>query len=119
MNLSRFYAIAQIEYCRNLSSNGTSRSTRSSSEAAEIGLWRLTANRISAIFGVRLHKTDAPDFGWQEVGGRRRPSGTDPAPSVIFLTRDKADIAVNGPFGTDCYFLVATATPIPDPTILQ
>jgi hypothetical protein len=29
-------------------------STKSSNEAAKIGLWRLTANRISEIFGVRL-----------------------------------------------------------------
>jgi hypothetical protein len=47
MNLSRFYAIAQIEHCRNSSSNATSPFTRSSSESCEIGLWRLPANRIS------------------------------------------------------------------------
>ncbi len=35
MNLSRFYAIAQIEYCRNFISSITSRFTRSSSEAAK------------------------------------------------------------------------------------
>jgi hypothetical protein len=27
-----------------------------SARSCEIGLWRLTANRISEIFGVRLHK---------------------------------------------------------------
>jgi hypothetical protein len=38
------------------SSNATSPFTKFSSEAARIGLWRLTANRISEIFGVRLHR---------------------------------------------------------------
>ena len=38
MNLSRFYAIAQIEYCRNFHlPNATFPSTRSSSEAVNSG----------------------------------------------------------------------------------
>jgi hypothetical protein len=36
MSLSRFYSITQIEYCRNFISNGTSRFTRFSSEAAKL-----------------------------------------------------------------------------------
>jgi hypothetical protein len=46
MNLSRFYALAQATFPF----------TRSSSAAAKSAWWRLTANRISEIFGVRLNK---------------------------------------------------------------
>jgi hypothetical protein len=46
MNLSRFYAISQIEYCRNFIFKRHFPIHK---------IWRLTANRISEIFGVRLH----------------------------------------------------------------
>ena len=39
-----------------LSSSATSPSTKSSSARCEIGLWRITTNRISQIFGVRRTK---------------------------------------------------------------
>ena len=56
MNLSRFYAIAQIEYCRNFIFKRHFPIHKIFERGCEIGLWRLTANRISEIFGVRLSK---------------------------------------------------------------
>jgi hypothetical protein len=56
MNLSRFYAIAQIEYCRNFVFKRHFPIHKLFERSCEIGLWRLTANRISEILGVRLSK---------------------------------------------------------------
>jgi hypothetical protein len=56
MNLSRFYAVAQIEYCRNFIFKRHFPIHKIFERSCEIGLWRLTANRISEIFGARLHK---------------------------------------------------------------
>jgi len=56
MNLSRFYALAQVEYCRNFIFKRHFPIHKIFERSCEIGLWRLTANRISEIFGVRLHK---------------------------------------------------------------
>jgi len=56
INLSRFYAITQIEYCRNFIFKRHFPIHKIFERSCEIGLWRLTANRISEIFGVRLNK---------------------------------------------------------------
>jgi len=56
MNLSRFYALAQVEYCRNFIFKRHFPIHKIFERSCEIGLWRLTANRISQIFGVRLNK---------------------------------------------------------------
>jgi hypothetical protein len=56
MNLSRFYAIGQIEYCRNFIFKRHFPIHNIFERSCEISLWRLTANRISEIFGVRLNK---------------------------------------------------------------
>ncbi len=56
INLSRFYAIAQIEYCRNFIFKRHFPIHKIFERSCEIGLWRMTANRISEIFGVRLTK---------------------------------------------------------------
>ena len=56
MNLSRFYSIAQIEYCRNFIFKRHFPIHKIFERSCEIGLWRLTANRISEIFGVRLNQ---------------------------------------------------------------
>jgi hypothetical protein len=56
MNLSRFYAIAQIEYCRNFIFKRCFPIHKIFERSCELGLWRLTAHRISEIFGVRLNK---------------------------------------------------------------
>ena len=54
MNLSRFYAIAQIEYCRNFIFKRHFPIHQIFERGCEIGLWRFTANKIAEIFGVRL-----------------------------------------------------------------
>src|SRR5437764_13458364 len=55
MNLSRFYAIAQIEYCRNFIFKPHFPIHKIFERSCELGLWRLTAHRIREIFGVRLN----------------------------------------------------------------
>ena len=56
MNLSRFYAISQIEYCRKFIFKRNFPIHKIFERSCEIGLWRLTANRIGEIFDVRLNK---------------------------------------------------------------
>ena len=56
MNLSRFYAIAQVEYCRNFIFKRHFPIHKIFERSCEIGLWLMTANRISEIFGGRLTK---------------------------------------------------------------
>ena len=54
MNLSRFYSIAQIEYCRNFIFKRNFPIHKIFERGCELGLWRLTASKISEVFGVRL-----------------------------------------------------------------
>ena len=54
MNLSRFYAVHQIEYCRNFIFKRHFPIHKVFERSCELGLWRLTAHKISQIFGVRL-----------------------------------------------------------------
>src|SRR3974377_1430105 len=56
INLSRFYSIAQIEYCRNFIFKRHFPIHKIFERSCELGLWRLTANKISEIFGQRLHR---------------------------------------------------------------
>jgi hypothetical protein len=56
MNLSRFYALVQVEYSRNFIFKHHFPIHKIFERSCEIGLWRLTANRISEIFGVRLNR---------------------------------------------------------------
>jgi len=56
MNLSRFYALTQLEYARNFMFKRHFPIHKIFERSCEIGLWRLTAHRISEIFGVRLNK---------------------------------------------------------------
>lgn len=56
MNLSRFYAVAQIEYCRNFIFKRHFPIHKLFERGCEIGLWRLSAHKIAAIFGVRLSR---------------------------------------------------------------
>ena len=56
MSLSRFYSMAQIEYCRNFIFKRHFPIHKLFERSCEIGLWRLTAHRISEIFGIRLNK---------------------------------------------------------------
>jgi hypothetical protein len=55
INLSRFYSISQIEYCRNFIFKRNFPIHKLFERSCEQGLWRLTAHKISEIFGQRLH----------------------------------------------------------------
>src|SRR6516225_8482587 len=57
LNLSRFYAIAQIEYCRNFIFKRNFPIHKLFERSCELGLWRLTADKIAEIFGTRLNRT--------------------------------------------------------------
>jgi hypothetical protein len=54
INLSRFYAISQIEYCRNFIFKRNFPIHKLFERACELGLWRLTADKMATIFGTRL-----------------------------------------------------------------
>src|SRR5271165_2031026 len=56
LNLSRFYAIAQIEYCRNFIFKRHFPIHKLFERSCELGLWRLTADKIAEIFGARLNR---------------------------------------------------------------
>src|SRR5690349_18427666 len=56
MRLSRFYAINQIEYCRNFIFKWNFPIHKLFERSREIGLWRLTATKIAEIFGTRLNR---------------------------------------------------------------
>jgi hypothetical protein len=56
MNLARFYAVHQIEYCRNFIFKRHFPIHKVFERSCELGLWRLTAHKITEIFGVRLTK---------------------------------------------------------------
>jgi hypothetical protein len=56
LNLSRFYAIAQIEYCRNFIFKRNFPIHKLFERSCELGLWRLTADKIAEIFGTRVHR---------------------------------------------------------------
>ena len=56
LNLSRFYAIAQIEYCRNFIFKRHFPIRKLFERSCELGLWRLTADKITEIFGTRLNR---------------------------------------------------------------
>jgi hypothetical protein len=62
MNLRRFYAVSQIEYCRNFIFRRHFPIHRIFERGCEIGLWRLTANRISEIFGTRINRKTRGKF---------------------------------------------------------
>lgn len=67
MSLSRFYSISQIEYCRNFIFKRHFPIHKIFERSCEIGLWRLTANRISEIFGVRLDKRLRGKLIWSDL----------------------------------------------------
>jgi hypothetical protein len=54
MNLRRFYAVRQVEYCRNFVFKRHFPIHKIFERSCELGLWRLTAHKISEIFGTRL-----------------------------------------------------------------
>src|SRR3974390_2171757 len=57
LNLSRFYSIAQIEYCLNFIFKRHFPIHKLFERSCELGLWRLTADKIAEIFGTRLNRS--------------------------------------------------------------
>jgi hypothetical protein len=53
---SRFYAITQIEYCRNFIFKRNFPIHKLFERSCELGLWRLSADKIAEIFGTRLNR---------------------------------------------------------------
>ena len=56
MNLHRFYAVSQVEYCRNFIFKRNFPIHKIFERGCEIGLWRMTANKIAEVFGQRVTK---------------------------------------------------------------
>ena len=56
MNLRRFYAVSQIEYCRNFIFKRNFPIHKIFERGCEIGMWRMTANKIAEVFGQRVTK---------------------------------------------------------------
>jgi len=56
INLRRFYAISQIEYCRNFIFKRHFPIHKIFERSCELGLWRLCVDKISEIFGQRVTK---------------------------------------------------------------
>lgn len=56
MNLSRFYALNQVEYCRNFIFKRNFPIRKIFERSCEIGLWRMTGQKISEVFGIRVSK---------------------------------------------------------------
>ena len=56
MNLRRFYAVSQVEYCRNFIFKRNFPIHRIFERGCEIGLWRMTAHKIAEVFGQRVTK---------------------------------------------------------------
>ena len=62
LNLSRFYAITQIEYCRNFVFKRHFPIHKLFERSCELVLWQLTADKIAEIFGTPGQSADAE--GW-------------------------------------------------------
>jgi len=56
INLKRFYSIAQVEYCRNFIFKRHFPIHKLFERSCELGLWRLTSDKIASIFGQRLNR---------------------------------------------------------------
>ena len=56
LNLSRFYAITQVEYCRNFIFKRNFPIHKLFERSCELGLWRLTADKIAEVFGTGLNR---------------------------------------------------------------
>jgi hypothetical protein len=56
ISLRRFYAINQIEYCRNFIFKRNFPIHRIFERSCELGLWLMTADKISEVFGTRITK---------------------------------------------------------------
>ncbi len=81
MYLSRFYALSQVEFCRNFIFKRHFPIHKIFERGCDLGLWRLTANRISEMFGVRQSKKLAGKLAAGPPSNSTRPS----SPPLISL----------------------------------
>jgi hypothetical protein len=56
INLSRCYSLQQVEYCRNFILRRNAPLHKLFERSCDLGLFRLSADKISQMFGFRLHK---------------------------------------------------------------
>jgi hypothetical protein len=56
INLGRYYSLQQVEYCRNLIFRRNFPIHKLFERSCDLGLLRLSADRIAEVFGWRLHK---------------------------------------------------------------
>ena len=56
INLRRFYALTQVEYCRNFIFKHRFPIRKIFERSCDMGLWRLTGRKIAEVFGQRLTK---------------------------------------------------------------
>ncbi len=56
INLSRHYSLQQVEYCRNFIFRRNFPIHKLFERSCDLGLFRLTADKLSQMFGFRLHK---------------------------------------------------------------
>lgn len=56
INLKRHYSIQQVEYCRNFIFRRNSPIHKLFERSCDMGLWRLLPDKITQIFGFRIHK---------------------------------------------------------------
>jgi hypothetical protein len=56
LNLSRYYSLQQVEYCRNLIFRRNFPIHKLFERSCDIGLLRLSADRVAQVFGWRRHK---------------------------------------------------------------
>ena len=56
INLGRYYSLQQVEYCRNLIFRRNFPIHKLFERSCDLGLLRLSADRIAQVFGWRLHK---------------------------------------------------------------
>jgi hypothetical protein len=56
INLGRYYSIQQVEYCRNLIFRRNFPIHRLFERSCDLGLLRLSADRVAQVFGWRLHR---------------------------------------------------------------
>jgi hypothetical protein len=56
INLGRYYSLQQVEYCRNLIFRRNFSIHKLFERSCDLGLLRLSADRIAQVFGWRLHK---------------------------------------------------------------
>jgi hypothetical protein len=57
INLSPHFSLQQIEYCRNFVFRRNFAIHKLFERSCDLGLFRLTADKLSQMFGFRLHKT--------------------------------------------------------------